>query len=85
MIRFSILGGEAWRIKSADDKNAHHTLHCIDWIRQALLCNADLTLDSTEDLHLFGQGSTHQCRDFSKVKAWAEQHRYRAMDREEQQ
>ena len=54
-----------------------HPLHCVDWIRQALVCNADLALDATEDFWTFGQDSQHQCRNFNAVLAWTEKYRYR--------
>lgn len=56
--------------------DANHTLHCVDWIRQALMCNADLTLDATDDFHSFGQGSRHSCRNFDAIRDWAQLHGY---------
>ncbi|KJR86041.1 uncharacterized protein SPSK_09947 [Sporothrix schenckii 1099-18] len=54
-----------------------HPLHCVDWIRQALMCNVDLSLDATEDFWTFGHESRHNCRDFIAVLSWTEENRYR--------
>lgn len=49
----------------------HHTFHCIDWLRQALVCNADLSLDATANYRSYGQDSEHKCRDFGEIWDWA--------------
>ncbi|KAI8951413.1 hypothetical protein F4801DRAFT_589638 [Xylaria longipes] len=54
-----------------------HIRHCVDYIRQALMCSADTTLEPV-DLVLggvTGWNGTHVCRDFGRVKTWAEDHR----------
>jgi len=52
-----------------------HVQHCLNYIRQAVLCGADTTLengDFTErDFDQKRAGETHTCRDWSRV--------YRAM------
>lgn len=40
------------------------------------MCNADLTLDATDDFHSFGQGSRHSCRNFDAIRDWAQLHGY---------
>jgi len=64
-------------------KNRHedHVLHCVDWLRQALMCNADVTLDPTEDLIAFGDQSEHKCKDFSVISEWAEKNRFKELGR----
>lgn len=54
-----------------------HSLHCIDWIRQALMCNADLSLDATDNYRAFGQNGKHQCRNFGMILKWTNEHGYR--------
>ena len=60
-----------------DDDDADtglHWAHCLNYLRQTILCNPDLTLepeieegsgDVGEGLHV-----THVCRDWSKVHAF---------------
>ncbi|KAK1766578.1 hypothetical protein QBC33DRAFT_611770 [Phialemonium atrogriseum] len=63
-----------------------HEYHCLDYIRQAVMCAGDTTMDYADD-RVFGQdgkvtrygftgaNSTHQCRDWDAIKAFAEQHK----------
>jgi hypothetical protein len=47
-----------------------HVYHCFDYIRQALMCNADLTVEwpreeeSGERVAVDGWGVEHQCKDW---------------------
>lgn len=55
-----------------------HRDHCIDTLRQSLMCSADITPISfvwDEEKHMaFGlPASYHQCRNFSKIQEWAKQ------------
>ncbi|KAI0518510.1 hypothetical protein F5B22DRAFT_644815 [Xylaria bambusicola] len=49
-----------------------HVRHCIDYLRQSLMCHADTNLEPViKDLGgVTGFGSEHKCRDFEKVKEW---------------
>lgn len=51
-----------------------HVRHCIDYLRQAILCNMDMTLEGTIEPGLFPSGSnnTHVCRSYEAGKAYAE-------------
>ncbi|KAL7944867.1 hypothetical protein V8C42DRAFT_64457 [Trichoderma barbatum] len=61
-----------------------HTLHCLDYLRESILCTSDSTLepfkpkfDSTANRKgVDGYGTPHQCRDFGKLRNWAERFRY---------
>jgi len=45
-------------------------------VRQAVLCTADTTLEAANEEGAFtGQGSVHQCRDWSLVKGFLEANR----------
>lgn len=56
------------------DPSTRHTLHCIDYLRQAVMCNGDMTLVSTgEDLE-FDHSPPRQCRDFGAMSAWVMRH-----------
>ncbi|KAG0646703.1 Oxidase ustYa [Hyphodiscus hymeniophilus] len=57
-----------------------HEYHCLDYIRQAILCAGDTTLDHAvitkhadggeRRLGFTGANSTHQCRDWGVIKAF---------------
>jgi hypothetical protein len=74
MVKDQLLG----RVQSGAGPDPHgHSLHCIDWVKQALICNADVSLDSTTDFQTFGEGDIHRCRNFDKIRSWAQEHRYK--------
>jgi hypothetical protein len=55
-----------------------HLDHCVDQIRQALMCHADLTpvpMQQIEGLEntLIGNGEEHTCRDFDAIWQWVEE------------
>lgn len=60
---------------------AGHEYHCIDYIRQSIMCSADTTLDFAElqpdgrRKGFSGANSTHQCRDWEALTAWAVENR----------
>ncbi|KAI1357502.1 hypothetical protein F5Y08DRAFT_159559 [Xylaria arbuscula] len=51
-----------------------HVRHCIDYIRQSLMCHADTNLEpiNFELGGVTGFDSPRRCRDIAKVKEWAE-------------
>ncbi|KAH6653028.1 hypothetical protein BKA67DRAFT_536730 [Truncatella angustata] len=66
---------------SRADAEVNHTLHCINYLRQAVLCSADDTLEGP-DMHpeagqsrLRGWGVSHQCRSWDKLTEFRDQHR----------
>lgn len=65
----------------------HHIDHCVDAIRQSLMCSADITpltwlWDEEKKQALAKATLVHTCRRFDKIQEWAEQHRYsELMDR----
>ena len=52
-----------------DNEVAFHSIHCFDYIRQAILCNADTSLEG-ETGHP-GWGGVHQCKDIDAIRDWA--------------
>ncbi|KAH7412345.1 hypothetical protein DE146DRAFT_642852 [Phaeosphaeria sp. MPI-PUGE-AT-0046c] len=45
-----------------------HMRHCIDLLRQSLMCNADRTIEVKDDKgDVLGFGTTHKCVDWSKM------------------
>ncbi|KAG7444782.1 uncharacterized protein BT62DRAFT_951836 [Guyanagaster necrorhizus] len=65
-----------------DDPHAdpEHVSHCIDAIRQSLMCNADISVNvwqwSQELSAVVGYSSqAHSCRNFDKLRDWARERR----------
>ncbi|KAF5005974.1 hypothetical protein FDECE_7619 [Fusarium decemcellulare] len=57
-----------------------HKFHCIDSLRQSLMCNADLSLihwywADHPGKHFPNATTTHVCRKWSKIEEWAVSHR----------
>jgi hypothetical protein len=46
--------------------------HCFEYLRQALICNADTTLEGLEEDNsgVNGWGTMHQCCNFNAVLEW---------------
>ncbi|KAH8803546.1 hypothetical protein F5884DRAFT_904063 [Xylogone sp. PMI_703] len=53
-----------------------HTLHCIDYIREQLMCHADMTLQGTDDYVHYINNKGYQCRDFSAIQTWVNEHKW---------
>ncbi|KAG7097756.1 hypothetical protein E1B28_005077 [Marasmius oreades] len=58
-----------------------HAVHCLSYLRQLLLCHADVALEPARPADtvnggqtqaVYGEGTTHVCRDWAQVRAWAE-------------
>ena len=51
-----------------------HMIHCFDYMRQAIMCSADMSLEGLETTFPDHNGgsdgwdSTHVCRDYSEVR-----------------
>lgn len=54
--------------------DSSHMHHCFNYLRQLILCQADLTLEpgdfETRDLHQSLMGSTHICKDWETIYAY---------------
>ena len=58
--------------------DAHqHAKHCIDYLRQVIMCAADGTLEPGDDTtrHITGMNVVHECRDYDEVRRWSEEQR----------
>lgn len=58
----------------------HHAAHCVEMLRQLLICNADISPVTWKWDPLLNRSAPliyneHQCRDFDKVREWAFEHR----------
>lgn len=60
---------------------ARHVYHCFDYLRQALMCAGDTSLEGSDPYHepgeTAGYGTTHVCKDYSQIvegakRSWAE-------------
>lgn len=50
---------------------AHHSAHCFDYLRQAIMCAADTSLEGKTEAGP-GWGSKHECTDYDALLAWAD-------------
>lgn len=51
-----------------------HQEHCFDYLRQAILCAADTTLEHADpELYGFETALPKKCRNIGKVAKWAEE------------
>lgn len=59
------------------DHDVVHTKHCLEYLRNSIVCSADSALEPwKEELHgVDGFGSRHMCRDFGALFKWAEEFR----------
>jgi hypothetical protein len=60
-----------------------HTTHCLDILRQVLMCNPDVGVlgqvwwqpeNQTSPSPFVDFNTVHRCRDYEAVRAWAEAH-----------
>ncbi|KAH7126647.1 hypothetical protein B0J11DRAFT_604388 [Dendryphion nanum] len=69
-------------------KLSPHWANCIEYLRQVLMCNSEMTFESLRSeesrngdvdrsllAEVDGWGTEHQCRNFGKIHKWAEMHR----------
>ncbi|KAJ2891605.1 hypothetical protein MKZ38_000180 [Zalerion maritima] len=60
------------------DDHHWHMIHCFDYMRQAIMCNADLALEGhattfpDDNTGSDGWDSKHVCKDYDEVKAYLE-------------
>jgi len=54
----------------------HHVLHCMESLRQDILCNADDTprYTTADAVPESGVGQLRQCRDWGKLESWAREY-----------
>ena len=79
--------------KKITDFKHIHVPHCLEYLRQTVVCHADPTLEFTMEVskeedprpgvHRFvdGQYVTHQCRDYQALVMWAGKHSYKNSSR----
>ncbi|KAJ7504927.1 hypothetical protein B0H11DRAFT_1979859 [Mycena galericulata] len=57
-----------------------HLDHCVDWIRQSLMCAGDTSVvvwqwDPEQKITTFQGSVAHTCRNFEKLKEWGKRHK----------
>ncbi|TAQ91305.1 hypothetical protein B7494_g276 [Chlorociboria aeruginascens] len=58
------------------ERNDYHASHCFEYLRQQILCMADMTLEGSESaLDATGKGQAHMCRNREEAVSWIEQNR----------
>ncbi|KAJ7305606.1 hypothetical protein DFH08DRAFT_976170 [Mycena albidolilacea] len=73
-----------WRISTSNNyiptqkSAAGHVAHCIDWLRQSIMCHADTSVivwqwDARANASLVKGNVAHTCRKFDKITEWAKQ------------
>ncbi|RDW59898.1 hypothetical protein BP6252_12985 [Coleophoma cylindrospora] len=78
-IRMSLAGNSHDNNRDTLHEGNVHLDHCVDQIRQALMCHADLTpvpmhaVAGAPDHLALGNGEMHTCRDFDAIWAWVEE------------
>lgn len=51
-----------------------HIAHCIDFLRQHLMCHVDLSMSASPQSVFFTIDPPHKCQDFEAIHQWAERH-----------
>ncbi|KAK7683575.1 hypothetical protein QCA50_013413 [Cerrena zonata] len=76
-LRNAILGRHGHGGASHEKRDVEHSHHCLNYLRQTIMCNADMTLEPEirEGSQDVGEGLavTHVCKDWSKVHAFVEE------------
>ena len=52
--------------------NSDHVVHCIDLLRQSLMCRPDTTIEVIDDVigGVLSFGTRHERRDWNQLVAW---------------
>lgn len=65
-------------------KEGKHLNHCFDYLRQAVMCSADMSLEKARideqgkiELAVDGWGVEHKCRSWDAVETFASKHGFR--------
>jgi hypothetical protein len=58
------------------ERNDGHAAHCFEYLRNQILCMADMTLEGSESiLDATGAGQAHMCRNREEAISWIEERR----------
>jgi len=75
----AVIAGHNITFSELDDYSTDwHTRHCLDFLRQMLMCNADLTIEAVDPelggIRGFGKGREHECIVWGDVVRWSVEH-----------
>jgi len=64
---------------SQEQRESIHLVHCIDSLRQTLMCTADISVipfrwEEQQQRPILTLNSTHTCRNFDTIRKWADDH-----------
>lgn len=62
--------------RTDEEPHFRHIMHCVDYLRQAIMCTGDLTLVSSGSDLEFEKGPERQCRDFHAIGDWVRRWRW---------
>jgi len=63
------------------ERDDFHAAHCFEYLRNQILCMADMTLEGSESvLDASGMGQAHMCRNREEAVAWIESKRVEGDD-----
>lgn len=63
-----------YRLKQPQTEDFEHALHCLDALRQDVVCDADDTPRWTGFAEMVsGPGQFRQCKEWGRLQAWARQ------------
>lgn len=79
--------------KPMDEEFVQHAAHCFDFLRQAISCYSDTTLempqirasqadDGKDEITRATHNSKRQCRDFESIKRWTEHEYKKALEKD---
>jgi len=54
-----------------------HTLHCVDYLREQVMCHSDITLQATQDYIVYDTNIGHECRDHQALAKWVERYQWK--------
>ncbi|KAF4616187.1 hypothetical protein G7Y89_g15219 [Cudoniella acicularis] len=58
------------------ERNDYHAAHCFEYLRNQILCMADMTLEGSQSvLDATGAGQAHMCRNREEAISWIEARR----------
>lgn len=71
-----------------DNLSTVHMDHCIDLLRQSVMCSSDITPITYAWYPKYQKvlptmGITHTCRDFDAIRDWAKEHQTHKFDAED--
>jgi hypothetical protein len=69
----------SWNHSIYDDLDSRHVFHCIDSLRQSLMCSSDITplvwgWNKKQKIVQGRVGVVHECRNFDKITEWTKEH-----------